>query len=153
MTKRGRPPGLRLTREMLPEDVLIHLPDEVDDTQIPFWWAAFERGRASTRTSSRRQASPTPAIPAPDMDLSKPLDLGSDYGDSPDQGQGLLVELIEYAKGWHPNLNEELFTHACKTYPEIQGWLRGRKLPGQRVMQGVIEEMIIKTKGKLLDES
>ena len=145
---------MKLTREMLPQDVLDHLPDEVEDTQIPFWWAAFERGRGAMKGATKLQPSPTPAIPAPDISLMKPLDLGSNYGDpEPEEERGVVDDLVPYAKGWHPTLNDELFINVCKTHPELQGWLRRGKLPGQRIMEGIIHDLVVKTKGILLDDS
>lgn len=62
MSSRGRPkaPAWTITRDHLPPHVQAHLPEDLDDTQLAFWWAAFSKGFEAAAATPRH---------TPDLDL------------------------------------------------------------------------------------
>ena len=140
-----RTASVRLTKKMLPPHVQEYVPDDLQDNDLPLWYAAFETGRASVEPLYTKERRITP--PVEEM----PITTEANYGDpepivgheEPDE-DSVFSDLLDYVKNQHPVIDVALFAEVARKEPEIDNWIKNKSLPSGRLIAMVIESVVEK---------
>ena len=74
-------PAWAITREHLPAHVQEHVPGDLEDAQVPFWWAAFSKG---WEAALQPQHTPDHDHGPPIEELQASMTTEANYGDEID---------------------------------------------------------------------
>ena len=140
-----RTASVRLTKKMLPPHVQEYVPDDLQDSDLPLWYAAFETGRASVEPLHIKERRITPSV------KEMPITTEANYGDpEPVVGQkepdedSVFSELLDYVNSNHPVIDIRLFAELARKEKEINNWIKNKSLPSGRLMNMVIDSLVEK---------
>ena len=72
-----------ISKDHLPPDVQPHVPDDLEDGQLAFWWAAFAKGVSSVEGARPRYEPEHDYRMPPAIDMLKAAKVEDNYGDDP----------------------------------------------------------------------
>jgi hypothetical protein len=130
---------------MLPPHVQEYVPDDLQDSDLPLWYAAFETGRASVEPLHVKERRITP--PVEEM----PVTTEVNYGDpepfveqkGPDE-DSVFSELLDFVKNNHPVIDVALFAEVARKEKEINSWIKNKSLPSGRLISMMVESVVEK---------
>ena len=99
-----RTASVRLTKKMLPPHVQEYVPDDLQDSDLPLWYAAFETGRHAATEAVTSRPKPRPERVRIDPQLPPPTELiPANYDD--DDEDSTLDALLDYARQHRPQID------------------------------------------------
>ena len=128
--------SMRLTRSMLPHPARDLVPAEVSDSQLAFWWAAFELGRSAAGSVAAAAINPAAASAAQVID--------GDGDDLVIDGDPDWVDMVvDYAIHRAPAADPVAVADLIKGDRAVVEWIEQRNLPSERVwtmsIDGILE--------------
>lgn len=140
-----------LTRQMLPPDAQTYVPEELQDRDLPLWFAAFECGRraANVPASTSCRCGAKKSMPEPEQieEVVKWADPPeqANYGDPipPEEDEDTtLSALIAHAGMSKPHIDPAALAQLAPSHDEISGWIKACKLPSGRLVDMVLDGLV-----------
>lgn len=174
---RARASGL--TRQMLPPDAQTYIPEELQDRDLPLWFAAFECGRRAAAPPLSPTLSPSPQTTTCQCGgqkvISEPEQVRevvkwanppeqANYGDpitpvpvsvpvSPPAEEAdedsTLTALIAHAGIYRPHIDPAILAQVAPAHDEIGNWIKTCQLPSARLIDMVLDGLI-ESRGKTM---
>ena len=140
--------SMRLTRSMLPSPARDLVPDEVSDTQLAFWWAAFELGRSAAGAGAPN--APGSMDLAAGSGTAARIDLAvvqDDQANQDDQVEPEWVEsVIAYGVGRAPGADPMVIDQLLRQDAKVSPWIETGDLPSERVWTMVVDGVLERAK-------
>ena len=131
--------SMRLTRSMLPSPARDLVPDEVSDSQLAFWWAAFELGR-SAATANPAAGSRVAAVTDPAADQLNQVD---QVNQDDTQGEPEWIDsVIAYGCGRAPGADPAAVEQLLRGDAKVSPWIEAGALPSERVWTMVVDGVL-----------
>ena len=133
-----------LTQAMLPPSVRDFVPEDLQDRDLPLWYAAFETGRQAATTTPvpgptpapAQRSRPTPERPPPEAPIP------ANYGDDVDDEDSTLDALLNYAKQSRPQIDPGKLASIAPNHQEIGQWIKDKSLPSGRLMDMMLDSLV-----------
>tara|TARA_Y100001963_G_scaffold27397_1_gene37326 strand:- start:3628 stop:4041 length:414 start_codon:yes stop_codon:yes gene_type:complete len=122
---------------MLPQPARGLVPDEVTDSQLAFWWAAFELGRSSAAAALDPAAGFATAAAVDGVPGLQTVDQDGDQGE-PDW----VEHVIAYAVDRVPGANQDALGQLLRTDDQVSAWIERDELPSERVWTMVVDGVL-----------
>ena len=142
-----------LTKAMLPPSVRDYVPEDLQDRDLPLWYAAFETGRQAA------QQADTYPLPAPKAKAERirpaaalpetPVPGPANYDDPPEDEDSTLDALLNYAAQSRPQIDPAKLASIAPKHDEIGKWLQAHSLPSGRLIDMMLDSLV-ESHGKAL---
>ncbi len=132
--------SMRLTRSMLPQPARGLVPDEVTDSQLAFWWAAFELGRSSAAAALDPAAGFATAAAVDGVPGLQTDDQGDQVDDQVEPDW--VEHVIAYAVDRVPGANQDALGQLLRTDDQVSAWIERDELPSERVWTMVVDGVL-----------
>ena len=140
-----------LTKAMLPPSVRDYVPEDLQDRDLPLWYAAFETGRQAAATAD------TYPLPAPKAERIRPAAAlpetpvpgPANYDDPPEDEDSTLDALLNYAAQSRPQIDPAKLASIAPKHDEIGKWIKAHSLPSGRLIDMMLDSLV-ESHGKAL---
>ena len=158
-----------LTKAMLPPSVRDYVPEDLQDRDLPLWYAAFETGRQAAATADTyplpapaphalaNQGSLPGAQTAPKAERIRPAAAlpetpvpgPANYDDPPEDEDSTLDALLNYAAQSRPQIDPAKLASIAPKHDEIGKWIKAHSLPSGRLIDMMLDSLV-ESHGKAL---
>tara|TARA_R100001594_G_scaffold85544_2_gene120002 strand:- start:9805 stop:10356 length:552 start_codon:yes stop_codon:yes gene_type:complete len=135
-----------LTKAMLPPSVRDYVPEDLQDRDLPLWYAAFETGRQAA------QQADTYPLPAPKAKAERirpaaalpetPVPAPANYDDPPEDEDSTLDALLNYAAQSRPQIDPAKLASIAPKHDEIGKWIKAHSLPSGRLIDMMLDGLL-----------
>ena len=135
-----------LTKAMLPPSVRDYVPEDLQDRDLPLWYAAFETGRQAA------QQADTYPLPAPKAKAERirpaaalpetPVPGPANYDDPPEDEASPLDALLHSAAQSRPQIDPAKLASIAPKHDEIGKWLQAHSLPSGRLIDMMLDGLL-----------
>ena len=132
--------SMRLTRSMLPQPARDLVPDEVTDSQLAFWWAAFELGRSAAAAALDPAAGFATAAGIDGAPGLQTVDQGDQVDDQVEPEW--VDHVIAYAASRAPGADQDALGQLLRTDDQVGAWIERDELPSDRVWTMVVDGVL-----------
>ena len=137
---RPKAPKLQIAREHLPPHVQEHVPEDLEDALLPFWWAAFARGWEAALQPTH---VPDLDLGPPVADLRESMTTEANYGDDPiEHTADVVVERTNLAMSMGaaaaPAVDLERLEQALWADQALADWRDGHGGTEQRALEAMV---------------
>ena len=144
-----------ISKDHLPPDVQPHVPDDLEDGQLAFWWAAFAKGVASVEESRPRYEPEHDYRMPPAVDMLKAAKAEDNYGDDPmeataEETVGRVNLLMGIAKALAPDADESTLDRVLVQDDAVVKFRDGEGPRDQRLMENLVAGVL--TRAKIIKE-
>lgn len=142
---------------MIPAGDRPHIPDDLDDKDLAFWWAAFRTGREAEAAqrlgpmpAKRDRPAPTNGKIGPDEALRRANAAalpGDGYAPIEEGESTWISEMIDTARRTlAPHHPIEAVESALRAHPEVAKWIANDSPPSGRAMQMLVAKALEKAR-------